>query len=65
MQKNKNQLEELNKKAHDLNYVVNSGGSPSVRPDIKKGRQLAEKIRKNIEEYQNEVDAPSRHSFQT
>lgn len=61
-------LEELNKKVHKLNYVslsdVMNSSIPSHKPNAKKSRQLAKKIRKNIEEYRNEIDTPSRHNHQ-
>ncbi|HSW65507.1 MAG TPA: hypothetical protein VLI54_00005 [Bacillota bacterium] len=59
-------INSLNKKVHDLNYVeLGKASKVSVSPDRERGRALAEKIRANIEAYQNEITAPRRPSIQS
>ncbi len=58
-------LDELNKKIHDLNYIADSKPAKSnVSPDSERGKELARKIKQNIEAYQNEVSTRRRPNVQ-
>lgn len=54
-------LDKLNKKVHELNYVDSGRAAiPKTHQNRKQGRELAKKIRKNIESYQDEI-GPQQH----
>jgi hypothetical protein len=52
-----NNLQELNKKVHDLNYAdIGQKSKIDVKPDVKRGLELARKIKENLQAYKNETD---------
>lgn len=57
-------LSELNKKVHDLNYAdIGKKTKSEVKPDVKRGLELARKIKENIQTYQDETDLSHQSSI--